>query len=292
MPSAPYAALLDAVRGVRWPARHAVRGVSAGVHHSHRRGTSPEFSEYRVYRQGDDPRRIDWRLLARSDRAYIRLANERAMLSTMLVVDASASMAFPEPGLEKWRLGRQLAVALAAVVHADGDPVGLMIATADDPRGLMPRSRRGVTAEIARLLDATAPAGQAALGRAAAAARSSPRVVILSDFLGDGDAVLRVAREQIAAGGEAHAVHIVSRDELEPPARAIMATDPEDGDIRRPLTERTRAAYQSAFAQWQAALAADWHGAGATYTMVRDDEPADRAVRRITAPDTAEARPA
>jgi uncharacterized protein (DUF58 family) len=245
-----------------------------------------------VYRQGDDPRRIDWRLLARSDRAYIRLANERAMLSTMLVVDASASMAFPEPGFGKWRIARQLAVALAAIVHSDGDPVGLLIAGTADPRGLAPRSRRGVTAEIARLLDETVPAGQASLGRAVAAARSSPRVVILSDFLGDGEAVLHVAREQIAAGGEAHAVHIVSRDELDPPARSIMATDPEDGDIRRPLTDRTRAAYQSAFAQWQAALAADWHGAGATYTMVRDDEPADRAVRRITAPDAAEARPA
>ena len=292
MPSIPYASLLDAVRGVRWPARHAVRGVSAGLHHSHRRGSSPEFSEYRVYRHGDDPRRIDWRLLARSDRAYIRLANERATLSTMLVVDASASMAYPEPGLGKWWLAKQVAVALAAIVHADGDPVGLMVAAAGDPRGLAPRSRRGVTAEIARLLDATSPTGVADLGRAAAAARVSGRVVLISDFLSDGEAVLRVAREHIVAGAEAHAVHIVSRKELDPPDRTIMAADPEDDGIRRPLAERTRAGYLSAFGQWRAALATDWRGAGATYTMVRDDEAADRAVRRIVAPDAAEARPA
>ena len=52
----------------------------AGTHHSKQRGTSAEFTEYRLYRQGDDPRRIDWRLLARSDRAYIRLATDRAIM--------------------------------------------------------------------------------------------------------------------------------------------------------------------------------------------------------------------
>jgi len=73
-----YGALLDAVRGVHWQARRAVTGALAGTHHSKQRGTSAEFTEYRFYRQGDDPRRIDWRLLARSDRAYIRLATDRA----------------------------------------------------------------------------------------------------------------------------------------------------------------------------------------------------------------------
>src|SRR5678810_1325164 len=65
--------LLDAVRGVKWPALRPVTGALPGAHHSRLRGSAPELSEYRVYRQGDDPRRIDWRLLARSDRVYICL---------------------------------------------------------------------------------------------------------------------------------------------------------------------------------------------------------------------------
>ncbi len=77
-----YAALLDAVRGIRWPARSAVRGGIPGAHTSRLRGISAEFTEYRPYRQGDDPRRIDWKLFARSDRAYIRLSNDRAILPT------------------------------------------------------------------------------------------------------------------------------------------------------------------------------------------------------------------
>src|SRR5260221_11311354 len=60
-----YAHLLDAVRGIRWPARSAVRGGIPGTHTSRLRGISAEFTEYRPYRQGDDTRRIDWKLFAR-----------------------------------------------------------------------------------------------------------------------------------------------------------------------------------------------------------------------------------
>src|SRR3981081_4554174 len=106
-----YAALLDAVRGIRWPARSAVRGGIPGAHTSRLRGISAEGTEDRPYRQRDDPRRIDWKLFARSDRAYIRLSNDRAILPTMMVLDASASMAFPVSTNAKWALDAQLGVA-------------------------------------------------------------------------------------------------------------------------------------------------------------------------------------
>ena len=89
MPSGPYGALLDAVRGVRWPAARRVMGATLGAHPSQLRGNSSEFSEFRPYRQGDDPRRVDWRLLARSDRAYVRLTTDRATFRTSMIVDAS-----------------------------------------------------------------------------------------------------------------------------------------------------------------------------------------------------------
>src|SRR3954465_10148422 len=117
-----YAALLDSVRGIRWPARSSVRGGIPGAHTSRMRGTSAEFTEYRPYRQGDDLRRIDWKLFGRSDRAYIRLSNDRAILPTTIVLDATASMAFPVETLGKWRLASQLAVGLAAVARTSADP--------------------------------------------------------------------------------------------------------------------------------------------------------------------------
>src|SRR6476619_2451550 len=101
MTSGPYGPLLDAVRGVRWPAARRVAGATLGAHPSKLRGNSSEFSEFRPYRQGDDPRRLDWRLLARSDRAYVRLADDHALLPTLAIVDASASMAFPADGARR-----------------------------------------------------------------------------------------------------------------------------------------------------------------------------------------------
>lgn len=281
--AAGHGALLDAVRGLRWPARRPVNAGPAGVHPSRQRGPSSELAEYRAYRQGDDPRRIDWRLLARADRAYVRLSTDRAVLPTLLVVDASASMAFPHPALDKWRLARDVAIALAAVAHAQGDPVGL----ACGPRALPPRTRRGVVAEIASLLNATEPAGSAALAPALAAT-TAQRVVVVSDLLGD-DAVLAPARAIGARGGETHVVHVVAREELEPAARAVLAVDPEDDAVRRPLTRDAIGAYAREFAEWRATVAHGWRAAGAGYTMATTDEDAVRVVRRVLDPRVAPA---
>src|SRR3982751_4217636 len=106
-------------------------------------GGSAEFTEYRAYRQGDEVRRIDWKLLARSNRAYIRLSNDRTVLTTMLLVDASGSLAYPSASLEKWHYTRHLAIGLAAAAHRGGDPVGLIAVTSDGLRRLPPRTRRG-----------------------------------------------------------------------------------------------------------------------------------------------------
>ena len=279
MYTGPYGALLDAVRGVRWPAARRVAGATLGAHPSTLRGNSSEFSEFRPYRQGDDPRRLDWRLLARSDRAYVRLTTDRATLRTAIVVDASASMAFPEPSLDKWRLSRELAVALAAVAHADADPVGLTIA-GEPARVLAPRARRSIIAEMIRALDETRPAGSAPLAPLVASARAS-RIAVITDLLGDADALLAAAKLRIATGGEVVVLHVVATEELEPPRGDLLAVDPEESRLRRTLDGAGRAAYRLAFGRWMEDCARDLRAAGARYLRVDTSEPAAHAVRRI-----------
>jgi uncharacterized protein (DUF58 family) len=282
-----YGALLDAVRGVHWQARRAVANAIAGTHHSKQRGTSAEFTEYRLYRQGDDPRRIDWRLLARSDRAYIRLATDRAILPTTVVLDASASMAYPVATRAKWRRAQEIAIGLAAVVHGDGDPVGVAVQQEDGKvRLLAPRTRRGVVSEIARVVDAADPEGLGPLAPTVGAIRT-PRIAIVTDLLGDADELLRAARVHIVAGGEVHLVHLIAREEIDPPNRPMLAADPEQPSLHRLLAEQTRAGYDRAFAEWRAEMARAWRSAGAAYTEVIADEPAPHAIRRITEVPTA-----
>jgi uncharacterized protein (DUF58 family) len=281
-----YGSLLDALRGVTWPARRTIRGPAAGTHRSRQRGISPEFTEYRPYRQGDDPRRLDWKLLARTDRAFLRITNDRATLGTTLLLDASGSMAFPLATQGKWEQACRIAIGLAAVAHSAGDPVGVIVPGEKGVAELPPRTRRGVIAEAARLLETIVPTRSASLVPALALVRPTHRVVLLADFLSDGDALLRAARERITAGGDVLAIHIVAREELDPPDAAIIAIDPEHPELERSLVVETREGYRAAFATWRAELARAWREAGAAYFEVPDDEATDHAVRRIASPAT------
>ena len=271
-----YGALLDALRGVSWPARVASRGATAGTHRSRLRGSSAEFTEYRAYRQGDDPRRLDWKLLARTDRAFLRITNERATLPTLIAVDASASMDFQA----KWSTACALAVGLAGVAHAAGDPVGLLVSGAL-PRRLPLRARRGVVGEVAAALASAEPVGNTDLTPLLREHGRAARIALVTDLLGDAPSLLRAAGEQAVRGVEVVLAHVLARAELDPPAGARLAEDPENPEVRRPLTPLTREAYLAAFGAWRADMARAWRAAGTKYVEVITDEPADKAVRRI-----------
>lgn len=279
-----YGPMLDALRGVTWPARRRAQSTVSGTHRSPLRGVSPEFTEYRPYRQGDDPRRLDWKLLARTDRASVRITSDRSTLGTVIAVDASASMAFAPDSLDKWVQACRVGVGLAAVALAAGDPVGFIVPMEDGARTLAPRARRSVIAEAARLLGGVEPSGSEPMAPSLMLARRSFRLAIISDFLGDADELLAVARQRLSAGGEVYAVHIVAREELDPARSSILATDPESPEIRRSLVAPTREEYLRGFASWRENLARAWRTAGAVYTEVVTDEATEQAVRRVAGP--------
>lgn len=283
MDPAGYTAVLDEVRGLPWPARRRVRSALPGPHAATARGTAAEFVEYRPYRQGDDPRKIDWKLVARTDRVYVRLSPERAILPTMLVVDGSGSMAFPAHGHGKWDQARRVAIALAAAARDAGDPAGLMLSAEGGMRLVNPRTRRSVLEEMILALDVV-PSGSAPLAPAfSVAMRRAARVVLISDFLGDAEALLALGRRYVASGHELHAVHIVDPLELEPDTRQRLLADPEQPEYRRPMPPEAWGEYRRRFAEWRTALAVDWSAANASYSLVvAGTEPTRQVVRRIT----------
>ena len=251
-----------------------------GTHRSRLRGSAPELSEYRLYRQGDDPRQLDWKLLARSDRAYIRLAEDRSLLATWFVVDASASMAFPEDTRAKWKLATDVTLGLASVALAAGDPVGLIVAHPSAVRSPA-RSRRGTLGEMTTTLAGIEPSGGAPLAPLLTDARPGVRVVLVSDFLGDEEATRTSAGALLAAHCDVHAVHIVAREELDPLSQPIRALDPENASIVRPFDAAMRSRYVANFADWRQRVAASWRHAGATWTTVTTGEDPSMAVRRV-----------
>lgn len=253
----------------------------AGSHPSRLRGMTSEFTEYRSYRQGDDPRRLDWKLLARTDRAYLRITDDHAIRTTLLVLDASASLAFPEGSLDKWVQARRFTVGLAAVARGEGDPVGLVVATESGLVRLPPRSRHGVIGEIARGVDGISPRGNVDLSQTLQGIRPGWRVAIISDFLGDEEMLRARAATLIIEGVEVFAVHVVADEEASPPGASRLATDPENQELRRVLHAGVITEYTDAFAAWRSGLASRWRASGAEYVEVRTGEDTAAAIRRM-----------
>jgi uncharacterized protein (DUF58 family) len=280
-------ALLDSIRGVHWPAPRVVGGAIQGAHRSRRVGSSPEFMEYRPYQQGDDPSKIDWKLFGRTERVAIRVAHDDSSLRTMVVVDASASMAFPAGSLGKWELAASVALGLAAIAHGDGDPAGIAIVGGSGVRGLPPRTRRGTVANVLQLLLDTGPGGSLPLAPVLARQKGTRRVAVVSDFLGDAEALLDQARELVAGGCYVYAVHVVAVEELDPRGLGDVVIDPEAADFKRPLDAGAVPEYQATFAAWREQLAARWRGAGVSYVLASTADPPERVVRRVVAPSAA-----
>lgn len=278
-----YGEILDEVRSLRWPARSAVSAVLPGRHSSHRHGTSAEFTEYRPYRQGDPPQKIDWKVFARTDRAYIRLSHDHAVLPTAIVVDASASMAFPAGTHDKYARACSIATGLASIAYNSGDPVGVVVAATSGMIPFPPRSRAGVMPEIARTLASTRPSGAASIAAAlGVAARFARRIIVVSDMLGDLEETLAVARAQRARAVELYAVHVVAAAEIHPPKSALVE-DPEAPEVRRTLSDSSHAEYARRFDAWRAAVASSWLAAGVSYHESITGRPLLTDLRRIVA---------
>ena len=115
------------IRSLELRAKVIVEGFRTGLNRSPRHGFSVEFSEYRQYAQGDDPRFLDWKLYARTDRSYIRLFEDETNLRCYLVTDFSRSMSFGSLDWTKHDYARTIAASLAWLLNRQGDAVGLSL---------------------------------------------------------------------------------------------------------------------------------------------------------------------
>ena len=117
---------LAALENLRFAPRQRIEGSYSGRHSSRRQQGSGEFADFREYTEGEDLRRLDWKVLARTGRAYTRLYQEETNLVCTLVLDASASMRFGA-GLSKLEYVQYLATALSHVISRQQDQVGLAV---------------------------------------------------------------------------------------------------------------------------------------------------------------------
>jgi uncharacterized protein (DUF58 family) len=178
---------LMSIRNLELRARAVVEGFWSGLHRSPYHGFSVEFTEYRQYTPGDDPRHLDWRVFARSDRYFIKKFEDETNLRCHLLADQSRSMTFSSVGHTKAQYAATLAATLAYFLHLQGDAVGLL--TFDERiRDYLPARHR--TSHLRQLMLALEkPAGGTAtdlvapLQRITELVRKRGLVALISDFL-------------------------------------------------------------------------------------------------------------
>src|SRR4051812_45515174 len=132
---------LMTIRSLELRARAVVEGFWSGLHRSPYHGFSVEFTEYRQYTPGDDPRYLDWRVFARRDRYFIKKFEDETNLRCHLLVDQSRSMGYGSRDYTKAHYAATLAATLGYFLHQQGDAVGLLT-FADDVRAYLPARHR------------------------------------------------------------------------------------------------------------------------------------------------------
>lgn len=279
-------ATLERLGSLEVVARTVVRGLLAGLHRSPLRGAGEEFARHREYQPGDDLRRLDWKVYARSDRLYVREHEERSSLRAWLVVDASASMGFAEPGgVAKLRYAAYVAAALAFLMLRAGDAVGLAAFGAEPRLLLAPRTRRGQLHDLLLQVERLAPSGDtgaaAALDRVGQALPRRGRVVLVSDLLEDdgGDALVAAAGRLAGRGDEVAVLRVLTPAELgEAAPRAGLFFDPERPGTEVAAAPAADAGYAARVAGYYDALSARLRERGVEYVALRTDRPVEEAL--------------
>lgn len=134
--------IINSIGGLALISRVIVDGHLSGLNHSRSLGSGMEFSQYRGYEIGDDLRLLDWKMLARSGRYYIKQSEIETNISVKFILDASNSMQHREGGMTKIEFVRVLTASLAWLAHSQGDAVGLFAMNDQALHILQPRVQK------------------------------------------------------------------------------------------------------------------------------------------------------
>lgn len=210
-------------------ARFVVEGYMAGEHKSPYRGFAIEFAQHREYTHGDDPRHLDWKVLGRTDRYYIKQYEQETNYVANLLLDGSESMRYGSGKLTKLHYGKMLAACLAYLILHQRDAAALGVFDTA-VRDYAPRSDNLATIHnIMARLAAFEPKEQtnisAVLHEMARQIRRKGLVILISDFFDDEANVLEGIQHLRFGGNEVVVFHLMDTYELEFPFNGQVEFD-------------------------------------------------------------------
>ena len=266
-------AVLDRLSGLALVARTVVEGLLSGHHRSPLRGSSAEFAQHRQYVVGDELRRLDWKVFAKTDRLVVKEYFEETTLDCHVLVDASESMGYGSLGWTKLDYARWCAAALAHLVVAQRDTVGLVVFDEKERAKVPPgNGAEQLAAVISQLEQARAQGATgvgAVLGWIASRLKRRGLVVIFSDFFDEPEQIGKGLEQLRHAGHEPILFQIVDPLEKSFDIDHLVRFDGLEGTGQKRLDPRAiRSAYQEEFARHARELEARSRGLGRDFVQV------------------------
>ncbi len=218
---------LARVKNLSLVARGVVEGFISGLHSSPYKGHSAEFAEHREYTAGDDPRRIDYRMLARTDRLYVKQYEEETNMRVQILLDASGSMGYSrDKRISKLDYGCYLTAILSYLMTRQQDSVGLTAfdtaVRLDMPARSSPRHFHEMMNQLEALKASQTTDVAETLHLLANRFKRRCLIVLISDLYDDPDAVVRALHHFRARRHEVILFHVLDKAEIEFPFKEVM----------------------------------------------------------------------
>ena len=264
-------------------ARMAVEGYYSGIHKSPYHGFNVEFAEYREYTPGDDLRYLDWRVLARSDRVFIKQFETETNLNCYLLLDTSGSMDFTTGADTRLDYGASLAAALALLMLRQGDQVGLVTYDTAVRHFIPPRGNARHFGAVVDALERVTTGGDtnisAVLHEIAERVRRRSLVIVISDFFDNVEEVLNGLQHFCHRRHEVIVFHLLDDAEITFPFDRVTLFEGMERGEEIVADPRTVAdGYRGAFRKYLDRLRRGCREKAIDYQRMMLSEPFDRAL--------------
>ena len=275
--------VLTRIDNLELVARAVVDGFISGLHRSHMLGMSVDFAEHRAYMPGDDVRRIDWRVYARTDRLYVKEFEADTNANLHLVLDISRSMDFASGSVSKLEYAKFLAASLAYLSVRQRDRIGLMTFD-NDVVDVIPTSIKHFNT-VLHSLDRVKAGGvsdfKKPLERIAQSLRRRSLVVLISDLYEEPERLLAAINQLRYRGNDLIVFHLLDPLELTLNLGDVSSVeDLESGTFMPIATEQFRASYQQLVKDHQAELQRRFGSNQIDYIFTDISQPLDNTLFR------------
>ena len=229
--SSPKANLLDPeaisrAEALGLHARYIVEGYMAGEHKSPYRGFAIEFAQHREYAPGDDLRHLDWKVLGRTDRYYVKQYEQETNYVAHLLLDGSESMSYGSGKISKLHYGKMVAACLAYIILHQGDAVALGIFDSElrdyAPRSDSKASMHAIMTRLAAFQGTQTTNVASVLHEMARQIRRKGIVIVISDCFDDEQQILEGIQHLRFGGHEVILLHTLDPYELEFPFQGLV----------------------------------------------------------------------